>query len=117
MLITNGIHLADPGQIAINQNVDGKEPACSAEDPGSIPGSRRSPGEGNGHPLQYPCLENSMEGGACTVHEVAESDMTEQLHSLFHLAISKRSVVQPAGGSEDDSPSRTFLKVQYHSFT
>ena len=36
----------------------GKESACSAEDPGSIPGSRRSPGERNGNPLQYPCLEN-----------------------------------------------------------
>ena len=38
----------------------GKESACSAEDPGSIPGSRRSPGERNGNPLQYPCLENPM---------------------------------------------------------
>ena len=44
-------------------------------DPGSIPGSRRSPGEGDGNPLQYPCLENSMDGGAwwATVHEIAES--------------------------------------------
>ena len=38
---------------------DSKESACNAEDPGSSPGSGRSPGEGN--PLQYPCLENSME--------------------------------------------------------
>ena len=37
---------------------DGKESACSAGDPGSIPGSGRSPGEGNGNPLQYYCLEN-----------------------------------------------------------
>ena len=37
---------------------DGKESACSIGDPGSIPGSRRSPGEGNGNPLQYYCLEN-----------------------------------------------------------
>ena len=73
VLITDGIHLVDPGQIAINQNVDGKETACSAGDPGSIPGSGRSPGEGNGNPLQYPCLENSMEEGACTVHAVAKS--------------------------------------------
>ena len=36
----------------------GKESACSAGDPGSIPGLGRSPGEGNGNPLQYPCLEN-----------------------------------------------------------
>ena len=41
-----------------------KVSACNAEDPGLIPGSGRSPGEGNGNPLQYSCLENSMEGGA-----------------------------------------------------
>ena len=43
---------------------DGKESACNAEDPGPIPGSGRWPGEGNGYPLQYPCLENSMDRGA-----------------------------------------------------
>ena len=43
---------------------DSKESACHAGDPGLIPGSRRSPGEGNGNPLQYSCLENPMEGGA-----------------------------------------------------
>ena len=42
---------------------DGKESACYAGDPGSIPGSGRSPGEGNGDPLQYSCLENSMDRG------------------------------------------------------
>ena len=43
---------------------DGKEPACNAGDPGLIPGSGRSPGEENGHPLQYSCLENSTVRGA-----------------------------------------------------
>ena len=43
---------------------DGKESACNVGDLGSIPGSGRSPGEGNGNPLQYSCLENPMEGGA-----------------------------------------------------
>ena len=43
---------------------DGKALACNAGDPGSIPGSGRSPGEGNGNPFQYSCLENSMDGGA-----------------------------------------------------
>ena len=43
---------------------DGKESACSAGDPGLIPGLRRSPGGGNGNPLQYSCLENSMDRGA-----------------------------------------------------
>ena len=44
-------------------------------DLGSIPGSGRSPGEGNGNPLQYSCLENPMDGGAwwATVHGVAKS--------------------------------------------
>ena len=38
--------------------------ACNAGDPGSIPGWGRSPGEGNGNPLQHSCLENPMDGGA-----------------------------------------------------
>ena len=42
---------------------DGKESACNARDVGSISGSGTSPGEGNGNPLKYSCLENSMEGG------------------------------------------------------
>ena len=48
----------------------GKESACNAGDLGSIPGLGRSPGEGNGYPLQYSGLENSMD---CTVHGVAKS--------------------------------------------
>ena len=53
----------------------GKESACNAGDPGLIPGPGRSPGEGTGNPLQYSCLENSMDGGAwwATVHGVAKS--------------------------------------------
>ena len=54
---------------------DGKESACNAGDQGSGPGSGRSPGEGNSNPLQYSCLENSMDRGAwqATIHEVAKS--------------------------------------------
>ena len=54
---------------------DGKESACNAGDPGFILGSGRSPGEGNGNPLQYSCLENSMDGAAwpATVHRVTKS--------------------------------------------
>ena len=53
----------------------GKKSACNAEDLGLIPGSGRSPGEGNGAPLQYSCLENPMDWGAwwATVHGVAKS--------------------------------------------
>ena len=43
---------------------DGEESACNAADPGLIPGSGRSPGEGNGNPLRYACLENPMDRGA-----------------------------------------------------
>ena len=43
---------------------DGKASACNAGDPGLIPGSGRCPGEGNGNPLQYSCLENPMDGEA-----------------------------------------------------
>ena len=54
---------------------DGKEPACSTVDPGSISGSGRSPGEMNGNPLQYSYLENYMDRGdwQATVHGVAKS--------------------------------------------
>ena len=52
-----------------------KASASNAGDPGSIPGSGRSPGEGNGKPLQYSCLENPTDGEAlqATVHGVAKS--------------------------------------------
>ena len=54
---------------------DGQESACNAGDLGSMPGLGRSPGEGNGNPFQYSCLENSMDRGAwqATVHVVAKS--------------------------------------------
>ena len=54
---------------------DGKESACNAGDIGSIPGSGRSPGEGNGNPLQNSCLENSIDRGAglATAHGITES--------------------------------------------
>ena len=54
---------------------DGKESACNAGDPGSIPGSGRAPGEGNGYLLQCSCFENSMDRGAwwATVHGVPKN--------------------------------------------
>ena len=60
--------------------------ACNAGDPGSVPGSGRSPGERNGYPLQYSCLENSVDRGAwwATVHGVAELGTTEGLTLLLH---------------------------------
>ena len=57
---------------------DGKESACNAGDLDLIPELGRSPGEGNGYPLQFSCLENPTNRGAwrATVHGVAELDMT-----------------------------------------
>ena len=54
---------------------DGKESACSVGYPSLIPGSGRSPGKGNGNPLQYSCLENSMDREAwwATVHGITKS--------------------------------------------
>ena len=80
----------------------GKESACIAGDLGLIPGLGRSPGEGNGNPLQYSCLENPMDRGAwwATVHGVARvrhdlvtkppppQTVSQSDLSPWHLAIS-----------------------------
>ena len=59
---------------------DGKESTCNAGDLGSIPGLGRSPEEGNGYPLQYSCLENSMDRGTwqATVHGVTKRQTSTQ---------------------------------------
>ena len=65
----------------------GKESACNVGGLDVITGLGRSLGKGNSYPLQYSCLENSMDRRAwkATVHGVAESDMAEQYHSLIHF--------------------------------
>ena len=63
----------------------GKESSCNVGDLGSIPGLGRSPGEGTGYPLQYSCLENSMD---CIVHGVAKS--RTQL-SDFHFYFKRKT--------------------------
>ena len=75
------ISMADSFCYTIERNMgfpgglDDKESACNAGDQGWTPGSGRSPGVGNGNPLQYSCLENSMDRGAwqATDHGVAKS--------------------------------------------
>ena len=66
---------------------DGNASAYNVGDLGSIPGSGRSPGEGNGNPLQYSCLENPMDQGTCwaTVHGVAKSQ-TRLSDFMLYLA-------------------------------
>ena len=60
--------------------------AGDTRDVGSIPGSGRSPGEGNSKPFQYSCLENSMDRGAwrATVHEVVKSQTQLSEHACMH---------------------------------
>ena len=63
-----------------------KNPPASAGDTDSIPGSERSPGEENGNPLQYSCLENSLDRGTrqATVHGVAESQRRLSDYTTSH---------------------------------
>ena len=76
------ILLPPVGFVGFPGGSDGKEFTCNAADPSSIPGSWRSPGEGNAYPLQYSCLENPMDRGAWQGYSpqcCKESDTTEQL--------------------------------------
>ena len=75
----------------------GKESACHAGDPCSIPGSGRSPGEENGNPLQYSCLENPMDRGAWrpTVHGVARVGRD--------LVTETETTTKRSGGIKDNS--------------
>ena len=79
------LHASSAGSMAlIPAGSDSKESACNVGDPGSIAGSGRSPGGGNGNPLQYSCLENPMDRGPwlATVHRVAkDSDTAERLNN------------------------------------
>ena len=78
---------------------EGKEFACNAGNPGLIPGLGRSPGEGNGNPLQYSCLENSTDRGAwwVTVYGVAKSRtrLSDQ-HFHFQGIKTPRAAGQPS---------------------
>ena len=73
-----------------------KNPPANAGDRGLISGSGRSPGGGNGNPLHYSCLENSMVGvWQATVHGISESDMTEQLAYGYMATLLKPTLIQP----------------------
>ena len=74
--------------LGFSRGSDGEESISSVENLGLIPGSVRSPGEGNDYPLQYSCLENSMGRGACWVtdHGVANSRIST--FTFFHCQLS-----------------------------
>ena len=89
---------------------NGKESTCNAGDPGSIPGLGRSPGGGNGNPLQYSCLGNPKDRGAwwATAYGVAKSQtQLIEFYFHFHLFGYAESWFQHAGSS--------FLKVKSES--
>ena len=74
-------------KMAFPGGLGSKASAYNAGDPGLIPGSGRSPEEGNGNPLQYSCLENPMDGGAwlATVHGVAKSRTRLSDFTIFKM--------------------------------
>ena len=74
-MTANGFYANSNNLSQLSWWLSGKESTCNAGDLGSIPGLGRSPGEVNGTPLQYSCLENPTDGGAwkAAVHSVAKS--------------------------------------------
>ena len=97
-----------------------KASPCNAGDPGSIPGLGRSPGEGNGNPLQYPCLENPMDRGAwwAAVHRVAKS--RTRLSDFTHSNPMDRGAWRAAVHRVTKSrwaTSRTQCPLQQHKWT
>ena len=105
---------------------DGKESACNAADPGSVLELGRSPGEGNGNPLQYSCLEKSMDRGAwwATVRGVTKRQTrlrdghthTGMINWIighwwlnFHLPLSSLSLFSRSGGGTESSKPLTGL--------
>ena len=98
----------------------GKASAYSARDPGSIPGSGRSSREGNGNPLQYSCLENPMDGGAClaVVHGAAKSgtglsNFTSTFLSVSKVTQSCPTLCDPMDYSPQAPQSMGFSRQEY----
>ena len=72
--------------IGFPSNSVGKESACNAGDPGSICGSGRSPGEGNGHPPQYSCLGKSMDRGHGGLQSMGFQRVRHNCATNFHFS-------------------------------
>ena len=89
-----------------------KASACNVGDLGLTPGSGRSPGEGNGNPLQYSCLENPMDGGAwwATVHGVAKSRTRLSDFTFTFIGFPDSLVVKnPPASAEDVGDASSIL--------
>ena len=92
---------------------DGKESSCNAGDPGLISGLGRSPERGNGYPLQYCCLETSMDGGAwqATFPSLWGRNSVNGVHGVGHAWPPSS---WPGGHSQTPSPSRGQTSSSYH---
>ena len=100
-----------------------KASACNVGDPGSIPGSGRSPGEGNGNPLQYSYLENPMDGRAwkTTVHGVAKSwtrlsDFTSLHFTSLHVLLGGGKSQQVPAEWSEEGKNRGYSSHQCREF-
>ena len=93
----------------------GKESACNVGDQGLIPGSERSPGEGNGYPLQYSCLKNAMDRGAwrATVYRITKN--WTQLSNKHFLHFQKKDALK-SGNKTHFFHGTHFSLDQFHSF-
>ena len=101
---------------------DGEESACNAGDLGSIPGSGRCPREGSSYPLQYSCLENSMDRGAwwATVHGVAKSQTrlsAWHFHFTFMPGPGGSLWPPPLLKGTDTKPTQPFWEARTRLFT
>ena len=92
--------------------LSGKEPTCQVRDLSSIPGSGRAHGGGNGNPLQYSCLENSRDRGACGLPSPGKQslhDCTTNTHTLSHTHWALRMPPNPCKWDLLCSPPRRSL--------
>ena len=89
----------------------GKDPTYNVGDLGSSPGSGRSPGEGNGNPLQYFCLENPMDRGAwrATAHGVAKSQTQLSIHASVGTVVKLSGEQEGLRGSVVSLPAASSL--------
>ena len=107
------LHMGFPG------DSDSKASAHNMGDQGLIPRSGRSPGGGNGNPLQYSCLENSMDGGAwwAIVYGVVKSQhywATFHFHLLLHMHV-PRAPVKAFGGMAQESACLIASTITHHT--
>ena len=97
---------AEPSACKHHSSVS-KESACNATDPGSIPGLGRSPGEGNGSPLQYSCLENPMDS----------SPPGSAIHGIFQARILEWAAIFLSRGSSQSRDRTQVSSLQKDAFT